>query len=168
MFNKRFFSFPDQHEHAIKPQSVASGSGMPPDKSVIADKPEHPYCVLVVDKSPTVRSIARMCLEGKHMLVFDFTDSDQALAWLEEKVCKPHIILLDVDVPSERWFTVRLYVRSYAAYASTAVIALTRNKSLAWCLKEDRTDAHDSLIKPFFPLQLLDVVQRNLPNIARV
>ncbi len=143
----------------------ADSSGTPPISSATAvDVSDAPYCVLIIDASFAVRYLARVALERKHILVFSFADSDQALQWLEEGTCKPHVILIDIDIPIERWFLVSHYVRSQVAYTSTTMIALSRKEGLPEQEWEVRTGIGRSLTKPFSSQALLSIVQRSLPG----
>ena len=167
MYDKRFLApiSPQAYPAAQVPLPTET-SGMPPNRGArVDDAPDPLYCVFVIDTSPTVRHIVRVLLERKHMIVFDFADSNQALQWLEEGTCKPHIILLDIDVPIERWFLISHYVRSKTAYASTVIIALSRKEGLPEHVQEVRTAIRWYITKPFSPQELLYVVQSSLPGI---
>jgi DNA-binding response OmpR family regulator len=118
--------------------------------------------VLIIDASFAVRHLAKVVLEQKHMLVFTFADNDQALQWLEKGVCKPHIMLIDIDLPIERWFLVTHYVRSQAASPSATIIALSCKEGLPEQEREVRTGIRWSLTKPFSPHELFAIVQHSL------
>lgn len=166
MYDKRLLPFTDFQEYPAALPLPTDSSGIPPTGSARADyASDVPYCVLIIDASPTVRRLVKVVLEQKHMLVFDFADNDQALQWLEEGVCKPHVILIDIDTPAERWFPVTHYVRSQAAYTSTTIIALSRKGGLPEQEREVRTGIRWSLTKPFSPQELLYIVQHSLPGI---
>lgn len=126
MSGKRVLALADQHEQqaALQPMPI-DGSGKPPNKGVTTDQtPRLPYCVLVIDEPSTIRGMVKACLEREGMLVFDFPDGLQPLQCLEEKICKPHVVLLDVDVSQENWLSLVHYVRYLCWYALQAEFAV--------------------------------------------
>lgn len=162
MSGKRSLALTGHHEHAAALQPVPlDGSGGPPNKGITIDQiPGLPYCVLVVDESPTVRRMVKTCLEHEGMLVFGFPDGVQALQWLEEEICKPHVVLLDVDTSPENWFPLVHHVQTRLVYGYIAVVALSRNKTLS--LEEQPVRVQGFLSKPFSPQDLFHVVQCSL------
>lgn len=164
ILGKWVFTLAGDHEHVPAVQPVpASGSGKPPNKGITIDQQsKFPYCVLVIDQSPTVRSMVKACLEREGMLVFDFPDSTKALQWLEELACKPHVVLLDIDTPEADWLPLIQYLCAQPAYASTIVVALSCNHDTLYYLHEHPVNVRGFLIKPFLWQDLLHVVQRSL------
>lgn len=164
MSGKRVLAQANQHEHMTAFQPIPmDGSGKPPNKGIFTDQiPRLPYCVLVIDESPMVCRMVRVCLEREGMLVFDFSDGTQALQWLEEKICKPHVVLLNADVSEASWSPLIHHLRAQTAYASTAIVALSRNKGAPGLLQAYLIGVQGFLIKPFHAQDLLHVIQRSL------
>lgn len=162
MFSKRVLALAHQHEQtsALQPEPLNDGSGQPPDRAITIDQaPRLPYCILVIDESPTIRGMVKACLEREGMLVFDFADGIHALQWLEEKVCRPHMALLDVDVPQENWLPLVHHVCTYVA----VVVALSCDRNAFARLQEHLIGVRESLLKPFLSEELLATVRRCLP-----
>jgi DNA-binding response OmpR family regulator len=164
MSGKRVLALAGQYEQMAAFQPIPmDGSGKPPNKGIIADQiPRLPYCILVIDESPTVRGMVKVCLEREGMLVFDFPDGVQALQWLEEKICKPHVVLLNVDADEANWSPLIHHLQTQPAYAFTAIVVLSRNKGTFGRLQERLVGVQGSLTKPFHLQDLLHAIQRSL------
>lgn len=162
MSSKRVFAPAHHYEQtpALQPEPMDDGSGQPPNRAIMTDQaPRLPYCILVIDELPTVRSMVKACLEREGMLVFDFPDGAHALQWLEEKVCRPHVALLDIDAPQENWLPLVHHVRTYVA----VVMALSCDRNAFARLQEHLIGVRESLLKPFLLEELLATVRRCLP-----
>ena len=65
--------------------------------------------ILVCDDDPTVRLLARECLESDSMKVLEAKNGEEALALFAQ--CQPDLIFLDVDMPRLNGFAVCKAIR---------------------------------------------------------
>ena len=111
--------------------------------------------ILVVDDEPVVRALLRAALAPAGSRVIEAADGSEALdvAWREQ----PDLVLLDVGLPKLNGLDVCRALKTNPA--APRVLLITGNAEL------DRLDdcgADGVVTKPFRPLELLDLVKRQL------
>lgn len=75
---------------------------------------------------------------------------------------KPHLILLDNDMPDLKGVELLAQMRSFQALAQTPVLMLTGDNSEKSVLTALKNKAQGYLLKPFTPQQLRDAVVKIL------
>ncbi len=117
--------------------------------------------ILVVDDEPVVRALLKAALAPAGSRVVEAADGSEALdvAWREQ----PDLVLLDVGLPKLNGLDVCRALKTNPA--APRVLLITGNADLPGL--ED-CGADGVVTKPFRPLELLDVVQRQLAGSAAV
>lgn len=114
--------------------------------------------VLVVDDSPSIRTLMRLTLEREGYGVLDAEDGQAAIEALDGRpICA---IVSDLAMPRVDGIGFMQYVRSHPRYRFTPLLVLTTDTRC-----EVRDAARDSgarafLTKPCTPSQLIDALAR--------
>lgn len=118
--------------------------------------------VLIVEDQADIRKLIRMTLE---LEPYELHEAANGAEGLQQAVAlQPDLILLDVMMPGALdGLQVCARVRALPALQATRVVLLT-----ARGLAQDRDDGQRAgadayLIKPFSPLQLVEIVERLMP-----
>jgi CheY-like chemotaxis protein len=114
--------------------------------------------VLIADDSPVTRELVRDILEPNGHEVFEAEDGVVALQQIEEK--RPHVVLLDVEMPRLDGYQVIARLRQDPRFAGLRVAAFT-----AHAMKNDREKAlaagfDDYITKPVKPAVLRTLIAR--------
>ncbi|MBN1311199.1 MAG: response regulator [Anaerolineae bacterium] len=118
--------------------------------------------ILVVEDSPTVLyTVSRMLTEGGYQ-VMTAKDGEEAMSLAINE--RPSLVLLDVILPKLNGYQVCRRMKSTPATAQIPVIMITsktKDNDRFWGLEQG---ADDYVTKPFDVRQLLDVVNRFVPQ----
>jgi twitching motility two-component system response regulator PilH len=116
--------------------------------------------ILVVDDSPTDRSIAASACEAKGFKVITAEDGENALKKALET--KPDLILLDVILPGKNGFQVCRQLKSSPDTSEIKVIMVTsksQDSDRFWGIKQG---ADGYLTKPFSEEELYDLINQTM------
>lgn len=101
--------------------------------------------ILVVDDEPGVRELLKEFLETKGYVVTTASDGAEALTAFEEQ--KPHLILLDINMPGMNGLGTLQRIREVDRAVGIIMLTGVRDEDIA---KEAmRKDAYDYVTKPF-------------------
>lgn len=114
--------------------------------------------ILVVDDDPAVRRIVIEALKNQGYQVFDVASGKDALQMAER--IKPHLILLDVNMPGMDGIGVLQHLRHREDYVS--VIFVSGQSSTEEIIRGLDTGADDYVTKPFKVMELLARVRAQL------
>ncbi|HLP12324.1 MAG TPA: ATP-binding protein [Flavobacteriales bacterium] len=121
--------------------------------------------VLVVDDNKINRQVAKLTLERWFIQVSLAESGKQAIEWLS-KYPKVDLILMDITMPEMDGFETTAYIRTKldSPLKNIPVVAMTasafpgeKDKCLAMGL-------NDYISKPFKPVELFELVKKNLPG----
>ena len=115
--------------------------------------PENAGPVLVADDSAVMRAVLRGELTRHGWTVAEAVDGADALDRVRE--LRPHIVLLDIEMPRMNGFQVLTALIADPDLADIPVIFLTARDSGRDVAEGLRRGAHDYLRKPFEPVELL-------------
>ena len=116
--------------------------------------------ILVVDDSPTDRSIAASACKAKGFNVITAEDGEDAMKKVLE--IKPDLILLDVILPGKNGFQVCRQLKSSPETAEIKVIMVTsksQDSDRFWGIKQG---ADGYLTKPFTEEELYDLINQTI------
>jgi two-component system cell cycle response regulator len=109
--------------------------------------------VLVADDSAVVRAVVRSQLADQGFDVIEAGDGQQALDAVRE--CRPHVVLLDVEMPVMDGLQVLQEIKGDPDVADIPVVFLTARDGTSDLVGALEMGAQDYLRKPFDPSELL-------------
>ncbi|WP_412030276.1 response regulator [Deinococcus yunweiensis] len=113
--------------------------------------------ILIVDDHADLRKLIRLTLLGTDYELFEAASGDEAMLRIQE--VQPDLVILDVMMPGElNGYQVCARVKADPKLRHTLVILLTARAQAADLEKGEAAGADRYLIKPFSPMQLLDMV----------
>jgi two-component system chemotaxis response regulator CheY len=122
-----------------------------------------PSTILIVDDSPTMRSMVRGALEADRHRVFEATDGRAALSALDSAAAD--LVITDINMPEMDGLTLVRALRERAQYRFTPTLVLTTEASKEMKQRGREAGATGWLVKPFDPDQLrrtvLQVLRRS-------
>jgi diguanylate cyclase (GGDEF)-like protein len=109
--------------------------------------------VLVADDSAVVRAVVRSSLADHGFEVIEAEDGGRALEMFWS--CRPHVVLLDMEMPVMNGLEVLAAIRADPELGRTPVVFLTARDGTDQMVEALELGAHDYLRKPFDPGELL-------------
>lgn len=115
--------------------------------------------ILIVDDHADIRRLIRMTLEFESHDIYEAEDGATALRLAQ--TLKPDLVLLDVMMPGYlNGLDVCRRLKSDPLLLGPAVILLTARGQARDCEAGRLAGADAYLVKPFSPLQLIDVISK--------
>jgi two-component system, chemotaxis family, chemotaxis protein CheY len=108
--------------------------------------------ILIVDDSPTMRSMVRGALEADRHRVVEATDGRAALEALDSTT--PDLVITDINMPEMDGLTFVRALRGRARNRFTPALVLTTEASMDMKQRGREAGATGWLVKPFNPDQL--------------
>jgi len=115
--------------------------------------------ILVVDDFEPIRNMFTDILERCNFDIISASNGEDALHLIYSE--KPHIVILDVDLPRMSGLDVLKQIRSNTVTNEMRVIVVTANHVVEH--SDNISDADLVLIKPVSPIDLANFVRRLLP-----
>jgi CheY-like chemotaxis protein len=112
--------------------------------------------VLIADDEPSMRLLVRTTIESSEYEVAEAGDGDEAWAYIQQH--KPHLVLLDIQMPGKNGLEILSSIRSDPSLNGTRVILLSAKALVADVEAGLAAGADFYLTKPFSPLELLNRV----------
>jgi two-component system chemotaxis response regulator CheY len=116
--------------------------------------------ILIVDDSPTMRSMVRGALEADHHQVVEATDGLSALEALE--TTRADLVITDVNMPEMDGLAFVRALRGRPRHRFTPALVLTTEDSVEMKRRGREAGATGWLVKPFDPNLLRQTVQHVL------
>ncbi len=116
--------------------------------------------ILICDDQPALRELVRGVLEIGPYDMHEARDGQEAVEQAESLV--PDLILLDLMMPVLDGLQVLERVRANPALAETPIVVLTASTRTADRDAIESAEGAQLLVKPFSPLQLLELVEQLL------
>lgn len=116
--------------------------------------------VLIADDEPSLRLLVSATIESEELVVLEAEDGDEAWALLREH--RPHLALLDVQMPGRTGLELARAIRADPDLAGTKIIMLTSKAQQADVQSGLAAGADIYLTKPFSPIELLTAVEEAL------
>lgn len=128
----------------------------PPRFPAAAKRPD----VVVADDDPTVLSIVRSTLRNHGMDVRTATNGTEALQQLRLQV--PDAAILDINMPGLDGFELLTQIRRDKLAVNVILLTARQQHNDLW--QGFNLGAHDYVVKPFSPMELVARVKRLLPT----
>ena len=120
--------------------------------------------VLIVEDQADIRKLIRMTLEFEPYEIFEAGNGVEGLQKAGELL--PDLMLLDVMMPGELdGLQVCARVRANPTLKDTRVVLLTARGQIKDRDAGQLAGADEYLIKPFSPLQLIEAIERLMPEV---
>ena len=121
--------------------------------------------VLIVEDQTDIRKLIRMTLEFEDYEIYEAADGSAGLHAARE-IC-PDLVLLDIMMPGELdGLQVCQKIKGDPALRATKVVLLTARGQVRDREAGQVAGANDYLVKPFSPLQLIEVIERHMDATA--
>lgn len=121
--------------------------------------------VLITDDQADIRKLVRMTLDMADVEVYEADNAASALD-LIYRIC-PKVVLMDIMMPGEMdGLDACRQIKADADLARTVVIMLTARGQQADLDAGKSAGADAYLVKPFSPLELLDMVSRYVSDVS--
>ena len=121
--------------------------------------------VLIVEDQPDIRTLIRMTLEFEDYEIYEAADGSAGLRAARD-IC-PDLVLMDIMMPGELdGLQVCQKIKGDAALRATKVVLLTARGQVRDREAGRAAGANDYLVKPFSPLQLIEVIERQMDATA--
>lgn len=117
--------------------------------------------ILIVDDQGELRMLVRMTLEFGDYELHEADDGVRALELVES--INPDLVILDVMMPGElNGYQVCERIKQGKKSGATRVLMLTARGQKSDIEMGESVGADNYLVKPFSPLELIEVVQKEL------
>ena len=114
--------------------------------------------ILIVDDSPSMRTVAGIALRGAGYEVLDAANGQEGLARLDGE--RIHLIISDVNMPVMDGIEFLKEVKRHPQYRFTPVIMLTTEAGEDKKAAGRAAGAKAWIVKPFQPAVMLDAVSK--------
>lgn len=114
--------------------------------------------ILIVDDSPSIRSIVKLTLTTAGYSVIEACDGQDAIDKLEGQ--KVHLIVSDVNMPIMDGITFVKTIKENPEYKFTPVLMLTTESETSRKLEGKAAGAKAWLVKPFQPAKFLAAISK--------
>lgn len=116
--------------------------------------------ILVADDEPHMRTLVTATLDDPRFDVIEASDGTAALDMVRRE--RPDLVVLDWMMPGMTGLEVATALRAEPAFARLPIIFLTAKGQESDRKRGEAVDVVAYLVKPFSPLELLDIVERAL------
>jgi CheY-like chemotaxis protein len=145
----RFFTYPEPAPHEPPPPSEPSHS------------------IVIIDDSPTVRTVTEASLRRCGYAVTAFTGGLEALAaFTRQEVAVPDLVLLDIEMPKMDGYQVVQVLRAKEEFKRTRIVMLTMHDGVFDRLHSRWVGASGYITKPFTIDFLIEAVSGYLELVA--
>ncbi len=121
------------------------------------------YIILAEDEIH-IQRLAKVVLEKGGHTIQTVSSGEELLKCLETVTSLPDLMILDIMMPGIDGLQVLRTLKAQPKYAGIPVVMLTALAQEAIVLKGIQLGAKDYIRKPFHPVDLLDRINRQLPQ----
>jgi two-component system alkaline phosphatase synthesis response regulator PhoP len=118
------------------------------------------FLILLVEDTPEMAQLTQLTLQRYGFESYHVADGDQAIAFLREY--RPHLVLLDLNLPGISGWQVLEYMTDLYGEGSVPVIVTTAQGDSANRVIGKLQEVVRYLVKPFAPNQLAEAVEKAL------
>ena len=120
--------------------------------------------ILLAEDEIHIQRLAKVVLERGGHKVQAVSSGEVLLKFLDTATSLPDLLMLDIMMPGIDGLQVLRTLKAQAKFATIPVIMLTALAQEAIVLKGIQLGAQDYIRKPFHPVDLLDRINRQLPQ----
>jgi two-component system chemotaxis response regulator CheY len=114
--------------------------------------------IMIVDDSPSLRSVVAIALKGAGYEVIEAGDGKEGLSRLDGK--KVNLIISDVNMPGMDGISMAKEIKQMPNYKFTPIIMLTTESGADMKTAGKEAGVKAWVVKPFKPDQMLDAVSK--------
>jgi twitching motility two-component system response regulator PilG len=119
--------------------------------------------VMVIDDSPTIRTILDICLQRVGYEVRSFGDGVAALRWLAAPYAAlPALVLIDLGLPRLDGYAVIKLLKARSGFERIVIVLLSQRDGILDRIKGRLAGAHAYVTKPFRTQTILTLLQTHL------
>jgi DNA-binding response OmpR family regulator len=118
--------------------------------------------IVIADDEASIRRLVTAGLAGAGRRIVEAADGDSAWAAIERE--RPHVALLDVQMPGRTGVELTRLIRADAALAGTRIILLSAKAQAADVELGLAAGADRYITKPFSVVELMAIVESELAN----
>jgi len=111
-----------------------------------------------------MRQLLRFTLSDAGFDVVDAGDGQEAVSKLMSDIAKPKLIITDLNMPVMDGIALIKQIRGMDAHKFTPILMLTTETSDVKKKEGQAAGATGWIVKPFYPEQLLKVIQKVMPT----
>jgi DNA-binding response OmpR family regulator len=119
--------------------------------------------IVIADDEASIRRLVTAGLAGAGRRIVEAADGDSAWAAIERE--RPHVALLDVQMPGRTGVELTRSIRADARLADTRVILLSAKAQAADVALGVEAGANQYITKPFSVVELIATVERELTSL---
>jgi DNA-binding response OmpR family regulator len=119
--------------------------------------------VLIADDESGIRRLVTAGLSREDRRVIEAADGDRAWELIERE--RPHVALIDVQMPGRTGIELTRAIRASTALAATRVVLLSAKAQAADVAAGLAAGADQYITKPFSIVELMAVVERELTSV---
>ena len=120
--------------------------------------------IILAEDEIHIQRLAKVVLERGGHTVQTVSSGEELLKYLETATNLPDLMMLDIMMPGIDGLQVLRTLKAQPKYAGIPVVMLTALAQEAIVLKGIQLGAKDYIRKPFHPVDLLDRINRQLPQ----
>ena len=119
--------------------------------------------VLIADDESSIRRLVTAGLSRSDRHVIEAADGDRAWELIQQE--RPHLALIDVQMPGRTGVELTRAIRAATALAGTRVVLLSAKAQAADVAAGLAAGANQYITKPFSIVDLMAVVERELTSV---
>jgi DNA-binding response OmpR family regulator len=119
--------------------------------------------IVIADDEASIRRLVTAGLAGAGRRIVEAADGDSAWAAIERE--RPHVALLDVQMPGRTGVELTRSIRADARLVDTRVILLSAKAQAADVALGVEAGANQYITKPFSVVELIATVERELTSL---
>ena len=143
------------------PSPVKPATPTPTPKTTEGETTPNIYKIACIDDNPSIIRAISSFLDEKEFSVLSIHDPVKALMQIVRS--KPHLILLDVEMPKLDGYELCSLLRRHPSFKQTPIVMVTANTGFLDRAKAKLVRASDYMTKPFTKSELIEMVRKHLP-----
>lgn len=117
--------------------------------------------ILAIDDEMSIRLILETVLKGKYEVITK-NDGEEGYSWMVNERILPDLIICDIQMPNLNGYGFLERVRSSGFFGDIPVIMLSGEEQSKERVKCYQLKAQDYVTKPFNPVELIEMIEKNL------
>ena len=123
--------------------------------------------ILAIDDEKAIRLILETSLKKKYNVTTK-NDGEEGYNWMVKEKIIPDLIICDIQMPNLDGYEFLKRVRNSGFFGDIPIIMLSGEEQSKERVKCYQLKAQDYLTKPFNPVELIELIEKNLDSKIRV